>query len=83
MSEEIFGPLLPVMKMSYQDACTTTQNLEHPLGLYIFSTSQTEIDYILSHTLSGGVTINDTMIHAGVDNAPFGGVGNSGSGAYQ
>ncbi|KAK3168341.1 hypothetical protein OEA41_004788 [Lepraria neglecta] len=82
MSEEIFGPLLPVMKMSYQDACTTTQNLEHPLGLYIFSTSQPEIDYILSHTLSGGVTINDIMMHAGVANAPFGGVGNSGRGAY-
>lgn len=82
MSEEIFGPILPIIKMDYQKACEITQSLEHPLGLYIFSTKQAEIDYILSHTSSGGVTINEIMMHAGVPNAPFGGVGNSGTGSY-
>lgn len=82
MSEEIFGPLLPIMSMSYQKACEITQGLEHPLGLYIFSSRQVEIDYILDHTNSGGVTINEIMMHAGVPNAPFGGVGNSGTGSY-
>ncbi|MCJ1274599.1 hypothetical protein MMC21_002396 [Puttea exsequens] len=82
MSEELFGPLLPIMALPYQEACNLTQQMEHPLGLYIFSTAQSEIDYILSNTSSGGVTINEVMLHAGVPNAPFGGVGNSGTGSY-
>lgn len=82
MSEEIFGPLLPIMRMNYRDACAETSKLEHALGVYVFSNNKAEVDYILSHTSSGGVTINDIMLHAGVPNAPFGGVGNSGSGAY-
>ena len=81
-SEEIFGPLLPVMPLDYRTACDETNKLPHALGLYIFSSSQSEIDYILSHTISGGVTVNDIMLHAAVPNAPFGGVGNSGTGAY-
>lgn len=44
MSEEIFGPLLPIVKMDYRQACSLTSKGEHPLGLYIFSTNQTEID---------------------------------------
>jgi len=48
MSEEIFGPLLPVMKMDYKQACSITQFHEHPRGLYIFNTSAQEIEYILS-----------------------------------
>ena len=51
MSEEIFGPLLPIMKMDYQQACALTSKGEHPLGLYIFSTSQAEIDQSTSHSL--------------------------------
>ena len=82
MSEEIFGPLLPIMKADYRKACEITQSLEHPLGIYIFSNDQKEIDYVLNHTQSGGVTINDVWLHAAVPNAPFGGVGNSGMGAY-
>ena len=49
MSEEIFGPLLPIMKMDYHQACSLTSKGEHPLGLYIFSTSQAEIDESMSH----------------------------------
>ena len=82
MSQEIFGPLLPVIKADYKQACEMIGEMEHPLGLYIFSQDQSEIDFILSHTQSGGVTVNDTMLHGAVPNAPFGGVGDSGSGAY-
>jgi aldehyde dehydrogenase (NAD+) len=82
LSEELFGPILPVIEADYVHACATISSMPHPLGLYIFSKDQTEIDYILNHTLSGGVTINDCMIHAGAPNVPFGGVGDSGSGAY-
>ena len=56
--------------------------MEHPLALYIFSTSQSEINEILSNTQSGGVTINDVIMHVAIPNAPFGGVGGSGYGAY-
>ena len=51
MSEEIFGPILPIMKMDYRQACSLTSKLEHPLGLYIFSTNQAEIDESTSYAL--------------------------------
>lgn len=82
LSEELFGPVCPVIKADYVTAYKQISKMPHPLGLYIFSSSQTEIDEILCNTNSGGVTINDCMIHAGVPNAPFGGVGSSGMGAY-
>jgi len=82
LSEELFGPILPVLSSDTASACSTISSMPHPLGLYIFSSDESEIEYILSHTLSGGVTINDCMLHAGAKNAPFGGVGDSGSGAY-
>ena len=44
MSEEIFGPLFPIVKADYHQACELMQKLEHPLGLYIFSTDKQEID---------------------------------------
>ena len=44
MSEEIFGPLLPIVKADYKSACELTQTLEHPLGLYIFSNDEKEIN---------------------------------------
>ncbi len=44
MSEEIFGPLLPIMKADYRKACEITNSMDHPLGLYIFSSDQKEID---------------------------------------
>lgn len=82
LSEELFGPVCPVIKADYVTAYKQISKMPHPLGLYIFSSSQAEIDEILSNTNSGGVTINDCMIHAVVPNAPFGGVGSSGMGAY-
>ena len=44
MSEEIFGPLLPIVKVGYRQACEIMQKMEHALGLYIFSTDKKEID---------------------------------------
>ncbi|KAH6616459.1 Aldehyde/histidinol dehydrogenase [Boeremia exigua] len=82
LSEELFGPLLPIMEADSKQAVEMINNLPHPLGLYIFSHDQSEIDYVLDNTLSGGVTINDTLLHAGVPEVPFGGVGDSGMGAY-
>lgn len=82
LSEELFGPLLPIVEADCKLAVQTINSLPHPLGLYIFSHDQSEIDYILENTLSGGVTINDVLLHAGVPEVPFGGVGDSGMGAY-
>ena len=56
--------------------------LEHPLAIYIFSNDKDEVNHILNNTNSGGVTINDCMLHAAVDGAPFGGVGGAGHGYY-
>ena len=82
MSEELFAPIAPVIVADLDRAIGVISSMPHPLGLYIFSKKQAEIDRILDNTTSGGVTINDLMIHAGVPHAPFGGVGESGYGSY-
>ena len=82
LSEELFGPICPIIKTDYVTAYRQISKMPHPLALYIFSSSQGEIDEILRNTNSGGVSINDCMTHAVVPNAPFGGVGSSGMGAY-
>ena len=82
LSEELFGPICPVIKADHVTAYKQISKMPHPLGLYIFSSSQDEIDEILRNTNSGGVTINDCMMHALIPNAPFGGVGSLGMGAY-
>lgn len=83
MRDEIFGPVLPIIPLDHVSATDVVRSMPHPLGLYIFSTQKDEIEHILSRTQSGGVTINDTMIHAAIPGAPFGGVGNSGQSAYK
>ncbi|KAF2012918.1 hypothetical protein BU24DRAFT_494834 [Aaosphaeria arxii CBS 175.79] len=82
LSEEIFGPVLPVISASLESALATINSMPHPLALYIFSQDKQEIDRILDSTQSGGVTINDVAVHADVPSAPFGGVGNSGYGNF-
>ena len=82
MSEELFAPIAPVIVADVERAIQIINSMPHPLGMYIFSKDQAEIDHILNHTTSGGVSINDLMIHAAVPNAPFGGVGDSGYGSY-
>jgi aldehyde dehydrogenase (NAD+) len=82
LSEELFAPIIPVIVADVDRAIQLITSMPHPLGLYIFSRNQKEIDHILDSTTSGGVTINDCMLHAGVPNAPFGGVGESGYGSF-
>ena len=83
MKEEIFGPLLPVL--SYNDTeelISVLKRKEKPLALYIFSVRKTFVKKCLSELSFGGGTINDTVIHYGNPYVPFGGVGQSGYGAY-
>lgn len=82
MQEEIFGPLFPVQKVSkLEDATSAIQSREKPLAMYIFSTKKSNIRYLLNNTSSGGVTINDTVLHHSQPNLPFGGVNHSGIGS--
>ena len=80
MQDEIFGPILPVM--TFDDITEVLDYLnskEKPLALYYFGKNG---DYILNNTTSGGACINDTIMHIGNHNLPFGGVGSSGMGKY-
>ncbi len=81
MQEEIFGPVLPVIKVeSLQEAVSIVQKTEKPLALYIFSTNSRHVNMVLSETTSGGACVNETLIHFLHPNLPFGGVNFSGSG---
>ena len=82
LSEEIFGPILPVIDMTYDEGIKFTSAGDHPLALYPFTDNQAEKDRIQRETLSGGVTFNDCAMHAFAKGAPFGGTGTSGTGAY-
>ena len=83
MREEIFGPLLPVLNSpSMAAACAHVDAGERPLALYVFSDDRAIVRQVLDSTLSGGVSVNTTMVHLSNEHLPFGGVGESGSGAY-
>jgi coniferyl-aldehyde dehydrogenase len=83
MSEEIFGPVLPVVVYDDVDeACRFIAARPHPLALYPFSHDRKTIDRVLERTRSGGVAVNDTLLHCVQEELPFGGVGASGMGAY-
>jgi acyl-CoA reductase-like NAD-dependent aldehyde dehydrogenase len=83
MQEEIFGPILPVMTYDKLDeAIEYVSDHPRPLALYYFDDDQRRIDRVLRETISGGVVINDTMLHVAQSDLPFGGVGASGIGAY-
>jgi coniferyl-aldehyde dehydrogenase len=82
MREEIFGPLLPVKTYrSLDEAIAYVAAHEPPLALYPFSHERATVERILDRTVAGGVTVNDTLWHFGVQALPFGGVGPSGMGA--
>lgn len=84
MQEEIFGPLLPVLSVDGLDEAIATVNARpQPLALYIFARDRASQELILDRTSSGGVTINDTIIHLASPTLPFGGVGTSGMGSYR
>ncbi|CUG94432.1 aldehyde dehydrogenase, putative [Bodo saltans] len=83
MTDEIFGPLLPLVPYNtMQEAIDFINTREKPLALYIFSGDSKFVNTITEMTSSGAVVVNDTLMHAGVEGLPFGGVGNSGMGAY-
>lgn len=83
MVREIFGPILPVLTYDrLQDAVALVNERPAPLALYLFTYDGDHRRLVLDHTRSGGVTINDTLLHAAQDALPFGGVGESGVGAY-
>lgn len=80
LSEEIFGPILPIVDADIGAAIDFTNKLEHALAIYAFTSEPAEKTRILNQTQSGGVTFNDCALHAAALDAPFGGVGNSGHG---
>lgn len=83
MQEEIFGPLLPIIGYDSLDEAIHYINARpRPLALYYFDRNPVRIRTILQRTTAGGVTINDTLFHVAQDDIPFGGVGESGMGAY-
>jgi aldehyde dehydrogenase (NAD+) len=83
MKEEIFGPILPILSYeSKSDIKKIIASFEKPLSLYLFSQNKSFIDEVLQKYSFGGGCINDTVIHLVNNRLPFGGVGNSGIGAY-
>jgi coniferyl-aldehyde dehydrogenase len=83
MQNEIFGPVLPIMEYSaLDDTLGFINNRPRPLALYYFDNNEGRADYIAANTHAGGMCVNDTISHVGVDDMPFGGVGASGMGKY-
>jgi aldehyde dehydrogenase (NAD+) len=83
LSQEIFGPILPII--SFENIDKLVQELRRkpkPLALYVFSQSRKTQQKVISNISSGGVCINDTIMHIVPHGLPFGGVGNSGIGSY-
>ncbi|MGQ2980568.1 MAG: coniferyl aldehyde dehydrogenase [Polaromonas sp.] len=83
LSEEIFGPILPVLAYASIDEAIGYINARpRPLALYWFGNNTAARDEVLARTVSGGVTVNETLMHVAHENLPFGGVGESGWGSY-
>lgn len=83
LQEEIFGPILPVVGVtSIDDAIGLVNARPRPLALYVYTKDLITQRRILDRTLSGGVTLNGTMLHVSQPDLPFGGIGPSGIGAY-
>ena len=83
LSEEIFGPVLPVLPWrSIEEVSTYVNARPRPLALYYFGPLGADYHWLLSHTTSGNVGINNCMLHVAQADLPFGGIGASGMGAY-
>ncbi len=83
MQEEIFGPLLPVLAFdNLDDALALLRDRPTPLALYLFTKDRATQEHVLRATRSGGVCLNDTVTHMIGKDLPFGGLGDSGLGAY-
>jgi aldehyde dehydrogenase (NAD+) len=82
MGEEIFGPLLPVVAVDdVDDAIAFVNQRDKPLALYVFG-GDAATTKVVERTSAGGVCINHAVLHVAVPELPFGGVGESGTGAY-
>jgi coniferyl-aldehyde dehydrogenase len=83
MSEEIFGPILPIIAYdTLPEALAYINRHERPLALYWFGQNSARRNQVLAGTIAGGVSINDTLLHIAQEGLPFGGVGASGQGHY-
>ncbi|WP_067728155.1 aldehyde dehydrogenase [Oceanobacillus damuensis] len=83
MKEEIFGPILPVLSFTnIEDALYKIRRMEKPLALYYFGENEKMQQQVMEYVSFGGGSINDTLYHLANPHLPFGGVGNSGMGAY-
>ena len=83
MGQEIFGPIMPVITYkNLQDAIDMVEDHAKPLALYIFSTDKGNIKKVTEKCRYGGGCINDVVVHLATSEMPFGGVGESGMGAY-
>ncbi|RRJ84398.1 coniferyl aldehyde dehydrogenase [Aestuariirhabdus litorea] len=83
MQDEIFGPLLPIKPYDSIDEVIDYINAnERPLALYLFSNNKALQEKVVYNTVSGGVSVNDTLLHVAQHDMPFGGIGNSGMGHY-
>ncbi|KAG8862640.1 hypothetical protein FRB96_001199 [Tulasnella sp. 330] len=83
MKAEIFGPILPIIPVKdYQEAIDYTRAHEHPLAVYAYTNNAALKDKIITETTSGAVDINECVLHIAAPGLPFGGVGQSGSGAH-
>ncbi|MDU0369700.1 aldehyde dehydrogenase family protein [Hymenobacter endophyticus] len=81
MQEEIFGPLLPIRTFrTLMQAVDEVNSRPRPLALYVFTQSQENQQYLLQHIPAGGACVNETILHLGHPDLPFGGFGNSGLG---
>ena len=83
MTEEIFGPVLPVLPYrSLEAAIAFVNDRPRPLALYCYTDDRRIERQVLSRTISGGATVNGTLLHCAQPDLPFGGIGPSGMGAY-
>ncbi|KAF8768779.1 hypothetical protein HU200_007339 [Digitaria exilis] len=83
MTEEIFGPLLPIITVKkIEDSITFLKSKPKPLAIYAFTRNEKLKNRIIEETSSGSVTFNDAIVQYGLDSIPFGGVGHSGFGQY-
>ncbi|AUH35430.1 coniferyl aldehyde dehydrogenase [Paracoccus tegillarcae] len=83
LTEEIFGPILPIIGYETLDEVAEYINArDRPLALYAFGKDKRQLKGILDRSISGGVTLNGTMLHAAQESMSFGGVGASGIGGY-
>ena len=83
MQEEIFGPVLPIIEYEHEEEfINEIKKREKPLAMYIFTEDKKFKNRILTSLSSGGVCVNDTIMHISSTSLPFGGVGASGIGRY-